>query len=665
MNHTSDDDDFEPAPIIGRPKVKYYKFTRINASKSSKIRSGARRHEALKPLPPKCRNASRFVPASEDEGAHVAADEKNGKGTGKQMRKVFDRRRVDASETRCVVPDSEEERPKDKVDVLTDNVRLDEMKSLGSNSTSIQHVKLGFGLVNDGVSEGRMGNTDTIQNPESLDSAKPEPSSVKSRKRKLLLARRRPRSPSNGVGLSAELSSQAGHKVMGTLDSALCKAESQGSLSSRIPAIPTSNESQTDESQCESSTTSDTVPELDCELPPRDPTGDANPLLNISKPDPFVCPVCNAALALRYPSAIQAHVNACLDSTATTKHSDSFTPSHHALTPSPSGSPDPFSSKNTLAFCPLCGKDLTFYSSVRRTQHLNRCLDDLAAEEALLTTLRERDAARGSDAEVLLDSPVCPCCRAPWPGRKRTGRVMKGRIAHVKACAAKRGVEPGRMVALLRWLKFGFEAVPLSEDGNVREITNSKRGVTSVSTKPTLLSPVPSPFAHTTIPNPSFAPNLHTVPPASSSLPGADVDADSEVDFQPPPPPPLPTPFQTVMTVTRRRRDDALDEDLQVALTLSRSMALEKERLGRGRKRRALGPGVTTVVSVEEAKERIGKRVEEVLRVEMKEVEEESGTPQFEDTRVGKDIKRKDGVSYWEMATTWGGYELEVEEEGG
>lgn len=646
MNYNSDD-DFEPVPVLNRPKVKQYNPTHANASKS-KSRSGARRHEALKPLPLKCRNASRFVPASEDEGTPVAADEKNGKGAGKQMKKVFDRRRADASEARCVVPDSEEERPKDKVD----GVQLDKMKSLGDNGTSIQHVKLGSGLLNDSVPEGRVDNTDTIQNPEYLDSTKPERSLVKSSRERLLLLARRPRNPSKGARLSAELSSQAGHKVSGTLDPALCKARSQGSSSSRIPVIPTSSESQDDESQCGSTTTSDTAPEPDCEPPPRDPTEDANFSLNISKPDPFVCPVCNAALALRYPSAIQTHVNACLDSAVTTDSGSLPTSSHHALTTSPPSSPDPFSSKGILAFCPLCGKDLTFYSAVRRTQHLNRCLDDVAAKEALLATLRERDAARGSDAAVLLDSLVCPCCRAPWPGRKRTGGVMKGRIAHVKACAAKRGVEPGRMVALLRWLRFGFEAVPLSEDGNA----NKKRGsVASASTKPTSLSSV-SPSAHSTTPNPSFAPNLRTVPPTSLLIPDADADADADVDFQPQLPPPLPTPFQTIMTFTRRRRDDAQDEDLQVALTLSRSM---KARPGRGRKRRALGPGVTTIVSVEEAKERIGKRVEEVLQ--MKEVGEESATPPFEETRVGKGMERKKVVSYWEMATTWGGDEIEVE----
>ncbi|XP_062915498.1 structure-specific endonuclease subunit SLX4 isoform X1 [Mobula hypostoma] len=78
---------------------------------------------------------------------------------------------------------------------------------------------------------------------------------------------------------------------------------------------------------------------------------------------------------------------------------------------------------NGLFFCLICQKDLSNMNSVRRTQHINRCLDE-----------GEQRAAAASSAIVPL-VPECPICGKRF-------KTLKGRVSHLKRCASELEVPP-------------------------------------------------------------------------------------------------------------------------------------------------------------------------------------------------------------------------------
>ncbi|XP_069762070.1 structure-specific endonuclease subunit SLX4 isoform X2 [Narcine bancroftii] len=78
---------------------------------------------------------------------------------------------------------------------------------------------------------------------------------------------------------------------------------------------------------------------------------------------------------------------------------------------------------NGFFFCLICQKDLSNMNSVRRTQHVNRCLDE-----------GEQKAATATSSIVPL-VPECPICGKQF-------KTFKGRISHLKRCASDLEVPP-------------------------------------------------------------------------------------------------------------------------------------------------------------------------------------------------------------------------------
>ncbi|XP_032896518.1 structure-specific endonuclease subunit SLX4 isoform X3 [Amblyraja radiata] len=78
---------------------------------------------------------------------------------------------------------------------------------------------------------------------------------------------------------------------------------------------------------------------------------------------------------------------------------------------------------NGLFFCLICQKDLSNMNSVRRTQHVNRCLDE-----------GEKKAVAVTSAITPL-VPECPICGKCF-------KTFKGRVSHLKRCASEMEVTP-------------------------------------------------------------------------------------------------------------------------------------------------------------------------------------------------------------------------------
>ncbi|CAH1268416.1 SLX4 [Branchiostoma lanceolatum] len=82
-------------------------------------------------------------------------------------------------------------------------------------------------------------------------------------------------------------------------------------------------------------------------------------------------------------------------------------------------------------FCQICGRDLTHLNTVRRTQHINRCIDAMETEKKLHAE------------ENVKDVPDCPIC----------GKVLESRAqrqSHLKRCAVQYGVTTVQLLDLVK-----------------------------------------------------------------------------------------------------------------------------------------------------------------------------------------------------------------------
>ncbi|XP_035681711.1 uncharacterized protein LOC118419445 isoform X3 [Branchiostoma floridae] len=82
-------------------------------------------------------------------------------------------------------------------------------------------------------------------------------------------------------------------------------------------------------------------------------------------------------------------------------------------------------------FCQICGRDLTHLNTVRRTQHINRCIDAMETEKKLHAE------------QNIKDVPDCPIC----------GKVLESRAqrqSHLKRCAVQYGVTTAQLLELVK-----------------------------------------------------------------------------------------------------------------------------------------------------------------------------------------------------------------------
>ncbi|KAJ3087014.1 hypothetical protein HK102_011978 [Quaeritorhiza haematococci] len=177
------------------------------------------------------------------------------------------------------------------------------------------------------------------------------------------------------------------------------------------------------------------------------------------------CPICQAPLP-NNASLAEVHVNRCLDGTLDQPLANS------SLQPPPASLASSFITRSIKAdapteydFCDFCGKDMRRYNSVRREQHLNRCLDsclelDLRKLPLLNSTKTNQKAMEGMSngvARTKLDTMFsafknlssCPCCSASFIN-VAIGRDHRTKIKHLKQCANTQGVGITTLLALVR-----------------------------------------------------------------------------------------------------------------------------------------------------------------------------------------------------------------------
>ncbi len=97
--------------------------------------------------------------------------------------------------------------------------------------------------------------------------------------------------------------------------------------------------------------------------------------------------------------------------------------------------------------CIICSKDLTRYNEARRTQHVNRCVDESESqtrnESQGSTSAMEEPAPQGTYGSIIDEHWFCLIC-----SKELSTLKIKGRMAHLKVCAKKNNVSPKQLKSL-------------------------------------------------------------------------------------------------------------------------------------------------------------------------------------------------------------------------
>lgn len=292
----------------------------------------------------------------------------------------------------------------------------------------------------------------------------------------------------------------------------------------------------------------------------------------------FKCPICDKSLAGTTRLQKLDHANKCLDAGANHISEDG---SLHILMKDIADNSD-------FQACVFCGKDMISYNFQRREQHANRCLDEIVTEQTVIELSKKTaeryniDNSYGNAAiPMRYNVDICPCCREDWTQRTLS---LRSKMLHMKSCAKRKGVSIQELGRRLQWTNWGLCA----QRNLAISVVEAKTGEPQPNSVKDVDQKKEDPFVLCTSDDEEFQ-SLSVAPTKPTNT--------------------NPKKFR------KNKQKESPDEDLQLAIALSKSL-MRAERKAKSKKClkiREQDRNSSSVLSVEESKSLVTKKLEILL----------------------------------------------------